>query len=51
MMIGFVPTDTGFDDVRESITWPSVVFGAIAFPWPVVVLALISSPRVRAACT
>jgi len=51
MMIGFVPNDTGFFGVRESVTWPRVAFGAIAFPWPVVVLALVNTPRARAACS
>jgi hypothetical protein len=38
-------------DVYGSVAISHTVFSAIAFPWPVVVLALINSRRSREACT
>lgn len=49
MLHGFVPRPSGYFDARETLTWPRTIFSAIAFPWPVVVLAVLDSPRARAA--
>jgi hypothetical protein len=50
MVHGFVPRDSDFD-VYGSVAISHTVFSAIAFPWPVVVLALINSRRSREACS
>jgi hypothetical protein len=50
MCHGFVTRGHDFD-IYGSVTISHTVYSGIAFPWPVVVLALINSKRAREACS
>jgi hypothetical protein len=50
MMHGFMPRIPDHD-VHSSVTMARTVFDGLAAPWPVIVLALVSSRGARAACS